>query len=87
MLATDVCLALLLVLWQPFGGQVWHVDGPAAVVLWSLFAAGWLLAIASTYAVDHFELTGLRQGGWPAREPPATPSSRSAACTPSCGTR
>jgi protein-S-isoprenylcysteine O-methyltransferase Ste14 len=63
-LATDVCLALLLALWQPFGGQVWHVGGPAAVVLWSLFAAGWLLAFAATYAVDHFELTGLRQGGW-----------------------
>jgi protein-S-isoprenylcysteine O-methyltransferase Ste14 len=63
-LATDVCLALLLALWQPFGGQVWHVDGPAAVVLWSLFAAGWLLAFAATYAVDHYELTGLRQGGW-----------------------
>jgi protein-S-isoprenylcysteine O-methyltransferase Ste14 len=72
-LATDVCLALLLVLWQPFGGQVWHLDGPAAVVLWSLFAAGWLLAIAATYAVDHFELTGLRQGGWlPPRPAAAT---------------
>jgi protein-S-isoprenylcysteine O-methyltransferase Ste14 len=29
-----------------------------------LYAAGWLLAIASTYAVDHLELTGLRQAGW-----------------------
>lgn len=72
-LATDVCLVLLLVLWQPFGGQVWQVDGPAAVVLWSLFAIGWLLAVAATYAVDHFELTGLRQGGWlPPRPAAAT---------------
>ncbi|CAN5412638.1 hypothetical protein BH09ACT12_BH09ACT12_35250 [soil metagenome] len=65
-LATDVYLVLLLVLWQPFGGQVWHVDGPAAVVLWSLCAAGWILAVASTFAVDHLELTGLRQAGWAA---------------------
>ncbi|MEP9362629.1 isoprenylcysteine carboxylmethyltransferase family protein [Nocardioides sp. CN2-186] len=63
-LATDLCLALLLLLWQPFGGEVWHVEGPAAVVLWVLCGAGWLLAVAATYAVDHFELTGLRQAGW-----------------------
>ena len=63
-LATDVCLVLTVALWEPFGGDVWHVEGPAAVVLWALCAGGWLLAIASTFAVDHFELTGLRQGGW-----------------------
>ena len=63
-LATDICLVLLLVLWQPWGGQVWHVHGPASFVLWSLCAAGWLLAITATFAVDHLELTGLRQAGW-----------------------
>ena len=65
-LATDVCLALLVVLWQPFDGQIWHVHGAPAAVLWSLCAAGWILAIASTFAVDHLELTGLRQAGWAA---------------------
>ena len=70
-LATDICLVLLLVLWQPWGGQVWHVQGTASLVLWSLCAAGWLLAIAATFAVDHLELTGLRQAGWAApREAP-----------------
>ena len=63
-LATDVCLVLLLVLWQPWGGQVWDVNGAAAVLLWSLSAAGWLLAITATFAVDHLDLTGLRQAGW-----------------------
>jgi methanethiol S-methyltransferase len=62
--ATDICLIVLLVLWQPWGGQVWHIEGPAGLVLWSLCAVGWLLAIAATFAVDHLELTGLRQGGW-----------------------
>ena len=46
------------------GQQIWHVDGPAASVLWTLCAAGWVLAIASTFAVDHLELVGLRQAGW-----------------------
>lgn len=74
-LATDLCLALLVVLWQPFGGQLWHVGGAAAIVLWSLCAAGWVLAIASTFAVDHLELLGLRQAGWAApRDTDATTS-------------
>ncbi|WP_028642207.1 methyltransferase family protein [Nocardioides sp. URHA0020] len=69
-LATDVCLVLLLVLWQPWGGEVRRVDGVAAVLLWSLFAAGWLLAVVSTSAIDQLELTGLRQAGWaPSRDP------------------
>jgi protein-S-isoprenylcysteine O-methyltransferase Ste14 len=63
-LATDLCLVLLLALWQPWGGEVWHVGGAAAVGLWLLCGAGWVLAIASTYAVDHLELVGLRQAGW-----------------------
>ena len=63
-LATNVCLALLFLLWEPFGGTVWHVDGAAAWVLWALCAAGWALAVLATFAVDHLELTGLRQAGW-----------------------
>lgn len=63
-LATDVCLALLLALWQPWDGTVWHLDGPPAYGLWALSAAGWVLAIAATFAVDHLDLLGLRQAGW-----------------------
>ncbi|MGH3506473.1 MAG: methyltransferase family protein [Nocardioidaceae bacterium] len=62
--ATDICLVLLLLMWQPLGGQVWQVHGAASFVLWSLCAVGWLLAITATFAVDHLELTGLRQAGW-----------------------
>ncbi len=69
-LATEVCLVLLLAFWQPWGGRIWHADGVAAAVLWSLCAAGWLLAIGSTFAVDHLELTGLRQAGWAASRVP-----------------
>ena len=65
-LATDACLLAVLILWQPWGGQVWDVNGPAAVVLWVLYAAGWAVALTATFAVDHLELTGLRQAGWAA---------------------
>lgn len=63
-LATELCPVLLLAWWQPMHGRVWWVDGTAAVVLWGLCVAGWVLAIAATYAVDQLELTGLRQAGW-----------------------
>lgn len=63
-LATDACLVVLLVLWQPWAGEVWDVDGIGAIALWSLCAGGGLLAITATFAVDHLELTGLRQAGW-----------------------
>src|SRR5688572_9932706 len=32
-MATDACLVALLLLWQPWGGKVWDVHGPSAVVL------------------------------------------------------
>jgi len=63
-MATDVCLALLLLLWQPFGGEVWHAGGALGVALWVLYGLGWLLAVAATQAVDQLELAGLRQAGW-----------------------
>jgi len=66
-LAANACLALVFSLWQPFGPQVWSVHGPGATVLWVVYAAGWVLAVASTFAVDHLELVGLRQAGWGAR--------------------
>jgi methanethiol S-methyltransferase len=70
-LATDACLVLLLVLWQPWGGRLWQTDGASAVVLWTLYAMGWVLAVAATFAVDHLELMGLRQAGWAATNPTA----------------
>ncbi|MGN6743916.1 MAG: methyltransferase family protein [Amnibacterium sp.] len=63
-LAADLALALLLVCWQPFGVPLWRVEGAAAAAFWLLYAGGWGLAVAATFAVDHLELTGLRQAGW-----------------------
>ena len=73
-LATDICLALLLVLWQPWGEQIWHAEGWVTVIAWSLFAAGWVLAITATFAIDHLELMGLRQAGWAAARDPGLTS-------------
>lgn len=62
LLASCAALGLLLVFWQPVPGVVWQVERqPYAALLWALFAAGWLLATASTYMIDHYELFGLTQ--------------------------
>lgn len=55
-------LALLFVLWRPIEGDVWHAHSALLqTILWLLFAAGWLIVLASTFLINHFELFGLQQ--------------------------
>lgn len=63
MMAACLVLALMMWQWVPIAAPVvWRVEQPVAVaLLWSVFGLGWLLAGASTFLLDHFELFGLRQ--------------------------
>ena len=56
-------LLLILVLWQwrPITTTIWRVEGMPAAILTAIFWIGWLIALTSTYLIDHFELFGLRQ--------------------------
>lgn len=61
-LFSSAALALLAWQWRPLGGSVWSVGQPAArVALWLLLAFGWLLVLATTFLINHFDLFGLRQ--------------------------
>ena len=60
-LAASLALALLFWLWRPIGGIAWHLSAPGAGALWAGYAAGWALAIRSTFLVSHSDLFGLRQ--------------------------
>jgi protein-S-isoprenylcysteine O-methyltransferase Ste14 len=61
-LAATGVLILLLWQWRPLPASVWSVEvGWAAALLWTLYGVGWLVVVASTFAIDHFDLFGLRQ--------------------------
>ncbi len=73
-LATNLVLGLLLWQWQPMGGIVWHVEAHwLRVVLWCLFAGGWLAVLVTTCLINHFDLFGLRQVWLYFRGRPYTP--------------
>lgn len=61
-LASSVMLLLLFAVWQPIPVTLWRVpEGIASHALTGVSLGGWGLALAATYAIDHFELFGLRQ--------------------------
>jgi protein-S-isoprenylcysteine O-methyltransferase Ste14 len=61
-LLSSACLALLFLLWHPIPRVVWSVEsGAGRAALVSLSALGWLVALFSTFLINHFELFGLRQ--------------------------
>ena len=61
-LASSVALALMFWKWQPLGGVVWQVDSPAGrILLHAAYAFGWALVLIATFAINHFDLFGLRQ--------------------------
>lgn len=61
-LFSSLALILLFALWEPMGGVIWDVQSTSAeVALYAGYAFGWLLVLVSTFAIDHFDLFGLRQ--------------------------
>jgi len=74
-LATSGCLVTLFALWCPIPAAVWSVKAPLArTVLLVLSAIGWLVALFSTFLLNHFELFGLRQVFLAARRRDAPPT-------------
>jgi methanethiol S-methyltransferase len=72
-LLSSIALLLLFFLWQPLGGVVWEVQGTATrIVLSTLMVSGWLLVLAATFMINHFDLFGLRQVWLYLRDKPYT---------------
>lgn len=60
-LAASLALALLYWQWRPLRPELWRLTGPGADGLLAVQAAGWLLALGSTFLISHTDLFGLRQ--------------------------
>jgi protein-S-isoprenylcysteine O-methyltransferase Ste14 len=61
-LAATLALMLLLWQWQPIPTIVWETTDPmAAMALTGLSLTGWVIVLASTFMINHFELFGLHQ--------------------------
>ena len=61
-LVSAVVVLLLVRFWRPIPGVVWSAEpGAPTVTIRLLFAAGLALVVASSFAIDHGELFGLRR--------------------------
>lgn len=61
-LAASLVVVLLIWWWRPIPDPVWSVEtGWARGVLWFGYGLGWVVVVASTFLIGHFDLFGLRQ--------------------------
>lgn len=55
-------LIAMFCFWRPVTVELWNFDNSVAqLLIWSIFATGWLIVLASTFLINHFELFGLQQ--------------------------
>jgi protein-S-isoprenylcysteine O-methyltransferase Ste14 len=74
--ASSICLAVLLVFWFPITASAWDVTTqPWRGLLVAISLAGWGIALTSTLLINHFDLFGLRQVFLRLRERQPTPHS------------
>ena len=61
-LVTGLLVSGFMWLWQPLPEVVWSVEQPlVAGFLFALGALGWAYLFTASFAIDHFELFGLKQ--------------------------
>jgi protein-S-isoprenylcysteine O-methyltransferase Ste14 len=61
-LLSSLVLLLLCWQWRPMPAIIWQVENPQiAAAITGLSFVGWLLALTSTFLINHFELFGLHQ--------------------------
>lgn len=58
---SGVALAITVLCWQPIEGMIWSSTGLVNYVLWGGFIFGWAYLLAATFAINHWDLFGLRQ--------------------------
>ena len=73
-LFSSVALLLLFWKWEPMGRVIWNVEsGVGQLLLYAVYATGWLIVLVATFLINHFDLFGLRQVWLYLRGMPYTP--------------
>ena len=74
MLFSCAALFLLFWKWEPIGGVLWNVQSTSGRLALNVsYAAGWMIVLAATFLINHFDLFGLRQIWLNLRTRPYTP--------------
>jgi len=61
-LATGLVLLPVLWLWQPMPTPIWALENPVGIAAaYAVAVSAWVYLFVASFAVDHFELFGLRQ--------------------------
>ena len=61
-LVSGLTSILLIGYWKIVPGEVWNIGStPLIYILWGIFMFGWVFLLAATFAINHFDLFGLRQ--------------------------
>ena len=60
-LASGFALFLVMLCWQPMGAAIWDIRHPyARIAVHAIYGLGWVTLVGSTFALNHFDLFGLR---------------------------
>ena len=60
-LAASLLLGAVFAWYQPVPIVIWHVDQPWSAAVWVVYALGWVIAVSSTFMIDHADFLGLKQ--------------------------
>jgi protein-S-isoprenylcysteine O-methyltransferase Ste14 len=61
-LLSSLLLLLLFWQWRTMPATIWNVSwAPGRIALHAVFWLGWIIVLASTFMINHFDLFGLRQ--------------------------
>jgi len=57
-----ISLLFVFLKWEPMGGAIWNIESSAGrYVMCGLYTVVWLIVLAATFLINHFDLFGLRQ--------------------------
>ena len=60
-LMSGATLFLVCALWVPIDATLWQIEGAAGLAIRGVQALGWVVLLAASFELDHFELFGLSQ--------------------------